>query len=83
MKKVSFFAFALIFAAAVACNAPATEEATTDEATEVVEETTEAVEEAVEATEEVMDTVMEAGGEAMEEMHDHAEGEDHAEHSEM
>jgi hypothetical protein len=86
MKKVSFFAFALIFVGAIACNNPSSSEEATTDTTEVVEEAIEEemeVEEVADSTAEVMDTVMEAAGDAMEEMHDHADGEDHADHSEM
>jgi len=80
MKKVSIFAFALIFAGAIACDTPASTEEVTEDAIEVVEE---AIEEVEETTEEVMDSTMEASDDAMEEMHDHAEDEDHAEHNDM
>ena len=51
MKKVSFFAFALIFAGAVACNNPQAEDKAED-ATEAVEE---AAEDAGDAMEEAAD----------------------------
>ncbi|MGK0406914.1 MAG: hypothetical protein ACJAZH_000731 [Roseivirga sp.] len=90
MKKVSFFAFALIFVGAIACNNPSSSEEATTDTMEVVEEAIEeemeveeVMTEVADSTAEVMDTVMEAAGDAMEEMHDHADGEDHADHSEM
>jgi hypothetical protein len=90
MKKVSFFAFALIFVGAIACNNPSSSEEATTDTMEVVEEAPaeemeveEVMTEIADSTAEVMDTVMEAAGEAMEEMHDHADGEDHADDSEM
>lgn len=88
MKKVSFFAFALIFAGAVACNNPQAEEAT--DATEEVADTTamEATEvEATETMEEVADTTtmeaMEGEATEMEGEAEEAMTEDHSEHSAM
>jgi mevalonate kinase len=91
MKKVSFFAFALIFVGAIACNNPSSTEDATTETMEVVEEAApeetmeveEVMSEVADSAAEVMDTVMEAAGDVMEEMHDHADGEAHADHSDM
>lgn len=83
MKKVSLFAFALIFAGAISCDNPSSTEEAAENAVEAVEEaaeeTEELAEEVAEDAEEAMDTTMKAGKEAMEETHDHAEGEDHSE----
>lgn len=81
MKKLNFFAIALLFAGAVACNnVEEGAENAADQTEEVVEEAAEKVEE---TTEEVIEVVSDSTAAATEEVvegeeaHDHAEGEDH------
>ncbi len=81
MKKVSFFAFALIFAGAIACNNPQAEEAaddateTVDEAAEAGDDAADATEDAAEAVEEVADSAAAEGDSAAAEGADAMEGE--------
>lgn len=75
MKKFNFFAIALLFAGAVACNnAEATAEDAVEETEEVVEEAPEVVEE--EVIEVVADSTA-TDSTAIEAAHDHTEGDDH------
>lgn len=69
MKKVSFFAFALIFAGAVACNNAPAEDAA-DEAGDAVEEVADDAGEATEEAGDAVEDAMEDAGDAMEEATD-------------
>ncbi|MCR9154181.1 MAG: hypothetical protein NXI09_08730 [Bacteroidetes bacterium] len=69
MKKVSFYAFALMFAGAVACNNPAAED-TGDAMEEMADSTMEAAGDAADAMEGEMEEAMHDGD------HDHSEHSD-------